>query len=330
MKWLALAIVVFTACGPMDDTKTKAEAPSARILLGAERSPDASHVAPGPPVGLPSAIEKRARWGHVFVPEGFWSSDGAYDLMIHFHGAPATVQSAFRRSQVNAVLYVMNLGDGPGRYEDRFQSAEAFNDLLASLQDVVTGLEIMDTPTVRQVALSSWSAGYAATRKILSHGELPDSLDAVLLADGLHAPFVDKRARKVDAPSMDPYVGFAQAAARGERFMSVAHSGVRTAGYASTSETSAYLIRALGLEVANGEFDSPATLRLTSIAGRGKFIIRGYEGNDEQAHAEHLKQIDATLWRGLRERWTSVTPPGKSTEQNLAPHRYAWRGANDD
>jgi hypothetical protein len=329
MKWLALALLVLAACGSMDDAKTETAAPSTRILVGAERSPDASQVAPGHPIGLPSAIEKRTRWGHVFVPEGFWSNDGAYDLMIHFHGAPATVESAFRRSQVNAVLYVMNLGDGPGRYEDRFQSAEALTELLASLQDVVAKLGIMDAPIVRHVALSSWSAGYAATRKILSH-ELPNSVDAVLLADGLHAPFLDKRARKVDAPSMDPYVDFAQAAARGERFMSVAHSGVRTASYASTSETSAYLTRALGLEVANGEFDSPATLRLTSIAGRGKFIIRGYEGNDEQAHAEHLKQIDATLWLGLRERWTSVALPETSTAQSREPNRYAWHSMNDN
>jgi hypothetical protein len=329
MKWLALTLLVLAACGSMDDAKTEISAPSTRILVGAERSPDASQSAPGSPVGLPSAIEKKTRWGHVFVPEGFWSDDGTYDLMIHFHGAPATVQAAFQRSQVNAVLYVMNLGDGPGRYEDRFRSAEALPNLLASLQDVVTELGIVDSPTVRHVALSSWSAGYAATRQILSH-ELPNSVDAVLLADGLHAPFVDKRARKVDAPSMDPYVNFAQAAARGEKFMSVAHSGVRTAGYASASETAAYMTRALGLEVANGEFDSPATLRLTSIAGRGKFIIRGYEGHDEEAHAEHLKQIDATLWRGLRERWTSVTISKESTQRRREPNRYAWHSVNDD
>ncbi len=328
MPWLALAILLLTACGTPDNTKTKTAAPSMRILVGAERSPDASLVPQEPSVGLPSAIEKRTRWGHVFVPEGFWSSDGTYDLVIHFHGAFPTVRSAFRRSQVNAVLYVMNLGDGPERYESRFQSAEALTDLLASLQEVVAELGVVHTPALRHVALSSWSAGYGATRKILSHGGQPDGVDAVFLADGLHAPFVDKRVRKVDAPSMGPYVTFAQAAARGERFMSVAHSEVRTAGYASTSETAAYLTRALGLEVATGEFDSPGTLRLTSIAARGTFVIRGYEGGDERAHAEHLKQIDTTVWRGLRERWTGVHRPETRSGESREPNRFAWHTGN--
>jgi hypothetical protein len=301
-----IALVVLIACGSQDEYSAETTGTSTRVLVeGRTSDAHAASVFTAPIAGLTSPIDKRTRSGHLFVPEGFWSEDGEYDLLIHFHGAPSTVKRAFQRSRVNAVFFVMNLGNGPEVYEERFRSPEAFSNLISSIQQVVLELGILDEPTLHRIALSSWSAGYGAIRRILAHNEAQD-VDSVFMADGPHAPLLNKADRTIDVPSMAPYVRFAQAAARGDRFMSIAYSAVRTSAYASTAETAEFLWLALGLEVAHGEFETPSELALTSIAGRGTFFLRGYEGGDEEAHAEHLKQIDGTLWWELRERWSPV------------------------
>lgn len=308
MKWQALALVALVmliACGSQEDPGSETVGSTRLLVEGRSSDAHAASVFTAPISGLSSPIDKRTRSGHLVVPEGFWSDHGEYDLLIHFHGAPSTVKRAFQRSRINAVFFVMNLGNGPEIYEDRFRSPEAFPNLISSIQQVVLELGIVEEPTLGRVALSSWSAGYGAVRKILSQSEWADDVDSVLMADGPHAPLLDKADRTIDVPSMAPYVRFAQAAARGDRFMSIAHSAVRTSAYASTAETAEFLSRALGLEVAHGEFETPSELALTSIGGRGAFYLRGYAGGDEEAHAEHLKQIDGTLWWELRERWSS-------------------------
>ena len=52
--------------------------------------------------------------GLLSIPPAFSSDDGAYDLLIHFHGNTALVEESISSTQLNAVLVQVNLGIGSG------------------------------------------------------------------------------------------------------------------------------------------------------------------------------------------------------------------------
>jgi hypothetical protein len=125
----------------------------------------------------------------VSLPRGCRTAQRAYDVLVHFHGAPTALEPAFERSDIDAVLTILNLGNGSGRYDSAFQPARALDDTLSRVNAVVRDLCPSASTQVRRVALSAWSAGYGAVFRILDRPEGMERVDAVLLADGLHAGF---------------------------------------------------------------------------------------------------------------------------------------------
>jgi hypothetical protein len=240
-----------------------------------------------------------------YLPGGCRSVSAPYDLVLHFHGAPPSVEASFERSGIDAALVVVNLGIGSGPYEDAFVMPGAFEQFLSRTQDVISEMCPTAAHSVKRIALSGWSAGYGAIWRILERNASDDRIDAVLLADGLHGGFDGPpRLRQVASPQMEPFAVFSEQAARGERLMAITHSAIVTEGYASTTETADYLISDNGLLRTRLHSQGPRSdMLLTSRVDSGCLHIEGYAGDGKAAHCDQLHALGDTLLPRLAARW---------------------------
>jgi hypothetical protein len=260
-----------------------------------------------PPIAIDTAPLRRVTHGGrvVFIPDGCASVKTSFDLVVHFHGAPPSLEPSFDRSGIEGVLAILNLGIGSGAYEDAFQAPAAFNDLLARVSDVVREMCPGAEAKVKRVALTGWSAGYGAVWRILDRQNSADRVDAVLLSDGMHVGFEPdkKRERVVNAAAMAPFTLFADRAVAGEKLFAITHSSIVTP-YASTTETSSFLLQQENIPRVTQNLPGPRpNMMLLSRGDRGAFHVLGYSGNDKPDHCDQLHAMGDTLFPYLRERW---------------------------
>lgn len=254
--------------------------------------------------------------GLLMVPPSFSSSDGQYDIVFHFHGNTELVAESFAR--VNAVLMIFNLGTGSAVYEQHFASPAVFGDILRRIRADLEkrGLE---NAQFRRIALSAWSAGYGSVHALLRHQEWVKSIDAVLLADGLHCGFGSDK--KVNLSLIKPFVRFAKLAYEHKKLFSIAHSEIAsTPTSAGPQETVDALLNWLHIrrlpfnqEPALPSFDAARKavadefwipLSPETKAEMGGFIVRGYGGQKEEHHMMHLIQISETVLPDLLSWWS--------------------------
>lgn len=226
----------------------------------------------------------------VYVPEG---CAGTYDVMLHFHGAHPYVKELLEKAQLRAVVAVFNAGNGAERYGQAFQPSGTLSSLLRQVAAAVTPLCDGQAAKPGRVALSAWSAGYAAAEKLVSRPEDRARVDAILLADGLHAGFTDPRRRLFAPNALQAFRDWGELAKRGEKLFAITHSSIATDGYASTTECSKLLLEALNV---------PPEGRFVS-GQQGAFSIEGSTGEDKAAHIAQFRRMDATLLSKLRVRW---------------------------
>jgi hypothetical protein len=245
----------------------------------------------------------------VSLPNGCRAVERPFDLLVHFHGAPTALEPAFERSKNDGVLAVLNLGTGSGRYDEAFQFAGAFDALLARTTAVVRDLCPGSKGTVRRVALSAWSAGYGSVFRILEKPDTAARVDAVLLADGLHAGFEYGRRneRRPASIQMAPFVAFADEAVAGRKLFALTHSSIGTP-YASTTETANFLLSQLAVERQAASLPAfRPGMSARSRADSESFHVLGFNGSNEAAHCDHLHAFGETLLPYLQARWS--TPP---------------------
>jgi hypothetical protein len=266
-------------------------------------APSASATPPTEGLGLPRSVQVTTLVGTVYLPRGFRAHDGAFDLVVHFHGTPPTVEASVDRAKLDAAFLIVNLGIGSGAYENTYDAPGYFDRAIEIAKTAVEKNAGVESPRIRRLALSAWSAGYGAVARLLGHADIADRVDAVLLADGMHAGYVDERAHIIADAKMAPFVSFAQRAAQGDRLMGVTHSSIRTSGYASTTETAHYLVQHAGAEELASHQTGPRGMVMTTTADKANLHVRGFEGEDKAAHCDHLFGIGETLFPMLRDRW---------------------------
>lgn len=245
----------------------------------------------------------------VSLPNGCRSVSKPFDLLVHFHGAPTAVEPAFERADIDGVLAILNLGTGSGRYDEAFQYAGAFDALLARTAAVVRELCPGATATPRRIGLSAWSAGYGSVFRILERPATAARVDAVLLADGLHAGFEygQRRERRPANAQMAPFVAFADDAVAGKKLFALTHSSIGTP-YASTTETANFLLSEVHVERQAASLPPfRPGMSARSRADQQSFHVLGFNGANEAAHCDHLHAFGDTLLPYLKQRWT--TPP---------------------
>jgi hypothetical protein len=266
---------------------------------------------------------KHVRFGHgmLFVPPNFESVDGHFDLLIHYHGNVQLIEDSVVAAKLNALVLIINLGDGSGRYSEPLRNPRAFDTLLDGIEDRAAELGLK-APRIRRLALSAWSAGYGAVYFILNSRSRLDRIDAVLLMDGMHGSFVAGSNTQVHPISLEPFVRFGRRAMANEKLMVVTHSAIQTVGYPDSTRSASALLVTLGvarqavdpvqasppeveLPVAKKSFPTGEyrTLRVITEAHRGDLHVYGCSGGGKGDHIAHLAQMSVTVLPPLVARW---------------------------
>ncbi len=301
---------------------------SAMMLASAIGSPSIAR-AEGPDLVTPdlATIDHRAavtpavesaRGKHVFfgccmmyVPKNFKPINDSYDVVLFFHGRPQIVEDTIDEANVNAIVVSVNFGISSSAYSGQYQYQGSFEQLLASVDKNVakTGMRGL---TRNRIALTGWSAGFAAVGAILS--KWSDQIDAVVLADGFHEMYGPTG--DVYRDGLQKYARFAERAMRGDALFAMTHSSIRTIGYASTTKATHTLLDMIGLEKNRHEGVGPRGMQLVYETHSGNFHVTGYEGMREPDHIDHFKGLGQSLWPYLRTRWET-----KVTTSDAVAHR---------
>ncbi len=206
-------------------------------------------------------------------------------MVFHFHFSDAARRTiVFAAPEV--VIAGLDLGEGSRVYGAALSDPRAFTGMLADVEATLRESTGDPEAQVGRVALSSWSAGFAATTRILKHHAA--RVDAVFFLDSLYAPYEkdadgELRVGAVYAPALSSVLAFARRAALGEATLFVSTSDAPTTGYASTKEVAAWLLGRLGARLPDGgRLDAPARL------DRGEVHVRVHGGNSAAAHCLHL------------------------------------------
>jgi hypothetical protein len=249
---------------------------------------------PSPPVAAAVSFKQTSTYNGapVFVPEG---CSGAYDVLLHFHGAYPYVKELVEKAKLNAVVAVFNAGNGAEKYAQAYGAGGTLTSLLRQIEMAAAPV-CGDSAKPRRIALSGWSAGYAGVEKLLVHEEDRARVDVALLADGLHAGFTDRYKRTLAPNALQAFRDFGELAKQKQKLFAITHSSIMTDGYGSTTECSRFLMKAI-----NVPCDDPL------VSGEsGYFSVEGFTGDDRQAHIVQFRQMDTTLLSKLRERWQAA------------------------
>ncbi len=244
--------------------------------------------------------------GWVFIPKkGGHTGDMGFDVLVHFHGFQA-VRKSIVGLPTGVVLAGFELGTSSGAYADKV-SPLLFESIRASITTALRAQTKDDRAHIRHLALTAWSAGYAAVNRILRGGD--QGIDAVVLLDGLHTGYLNptpEEPQPLDVASLEPILAFAERAAAGEKIFFFTHSEVGTNTYASTTKTANLLLSRLKLAPTPGP-PTKDPYGLTSFVQQKGLYVRGYGGANEAAHCDQVRFMRDAVHEVLEPAWG--TPP---------------------
>jgi len=260
-------------------------------------------VPPGQPPGIAFTIDSvLPRPVDVFIPERPALSDGAPEertLLVHLLGAAYVPMRAAASARDGYVVAAVNLGAGSAAYERPLSDSATWPALLRRVREetrVRTGGRVR----IGRVVVSAFSAGYGGVRALLSDERIAATLDAVILLDGLHTSYVPERTVLAEGGALDtaklaPFLRYARRAETGEVRMLITHSEIFPGTFASTTETTDWLIASLGLTRMPVLAWGPGGMQQLSEVRRGRLTILGFAGNTGPDHIDHLHGLGAFL-----------------------------------
>ena len=248
-----------------------------------------------PDRGMGDYVEKHGLplGARLFVRNAAVDAEGDYALLVHFHGGEAAKKLLLPQNR-NLIIAVLDRGNGSSAYEPTFSSRKAWDDFLGVGDRLVT--EQIGRPAhASRIYVSSWSAGYKAVEDVLRVAGDDTSLRGLVLLDSLHASYLEGKP-KLEHGQLETFVAAARRATTDASFFfTMVHSEIKPAGYASTTETAAYVLSELGLEADVVREGGRDQLPQTSVAHQGRLSVRGYTGNDPSAHCAQLSLLPAIL-----------------------------------
>lgn len=234
----------------------------------------------------------------LFIPSDYQSRGAVADLIVHFHGDPATFRNNAKYARLNAIIVTVNYGGLSSAYQTPFQNDTGlFNSLLSEAQAKVRAEpDFADNLVFDRLAVSSFSAGYGAVREVLKQQAYYNAIDMILAADTIHAGFVSFPGNLALVSSqMTDWRRFASDAAAGNKTFLVTHSQVDPVTYASTTLTANDLIGHVGAAAQPYNVNGLGTLNFYRRAQTGGFMVLGATGADADSHLEHLRYIGEFL-----------------------------------
>ena len=237
------------------------------------------------PVGRREQLEL----GTLFIPAKL-KLKATTPLLIHFHGGTWLPEVAATR--VNTAAISIQVGSGSGVYAKAFSDPQRFGNLLREAE-AKAGVKFSP------LTLSGWSAGYGAIREILKAPENYLRVDRVLLIDGLHTGYVSGKPgpqeSQLETEPLEIFVKFARDAVAGKKRMMITHSEIFPGTFASTTETTEYLINQLGAKRKTVVKWGPMQTQILSEVKAGKFLLLGFAGNSAPDHVDQLHSLSEYL-----------------------------------
>jgi hypothetical protein len=277
-----------------------------------------NRVAPRAKIGVSTSPDDgayRARSGRaeLFLPPWFEADGGTYDVVLHFHGMARLQEANVIAAKLNAAVVSVNLGVVSARYGSSFRSPQAFEALLTKTQRLVAASGRAKGAKIGRIALSAWSAGFESVGAILKHDANRGRIDAVFLADGLHAAYTDSKKRLIEERSLAKYARLGEEAMRGEKLFVLTHSSIPTYGYATVSETVGTVLRLTSVEKAAPPSSSPRNMQAIYQVHRGDFHVTGFEGTGVSDHIDHIRAMGETMYPLLAARWGRARKAAEAT-----------------
>ncbi len=219
------------------------------------------------------------------------------DLLIHFHGLSYVPKHAVYKSEPPLLLAIVNLGSGSSVYEKAFQNKSTFPRLVEKIAQTASERKMTAIKPSR-VYLSSFSAGYGAVRAILKHHI--SAVDGVVLLDGLHTDYVPSRrvlaqGGTLNEENLKDFIQYARLAMENKKRFLITHSEIFPGTYASTTETTDYLIRSLGLQRHPILKWGPVGMQMLTETRAGDLTILGFAGNSAPDHVDHFHGLPVFL-----------------------------------
>jgi hypothetical protein len=243
---------------------------------------------------------------HIFVPGDVAPSEGT-TLLVHFHGAAFIAEQAATAADRDYIVAVVNAGAGSSAYERLFADPTVFDSLLAAVGRTVQAASTAgvyvgtradqtdraDGTAFGRVVISAFSAGHGAVRALLRVPRHFARIDGALLLDGIHTSYVPAGTVLHDGGSLDhaalePYTRLARAAMDGDKRVLITHSEVFPGTFASTTETTDYLLAAIRLERTAVLQWGPVGMQQLAEVRAGRLLVMGFAGNSAPDHMDHL------------------------------------------
>ena len=271
---------------PMVEHSRAHERIEPRELAGAKRT------FPGP---LAKPVE-------LFIPAGTSHAD-ALHLVVHFHGSAFIPEYAVSQLGGDHIVAVVNLAPGSSVYDRTFSDPAVFDSLLARITREIS-VALNRAATFTDITLVGFSAGHGAIRAILRDSAHVDRVNAVLLLDGLHTSYVPEntvveKGGTLDEGNLGVFLRLARMAMRGDKRFLITHSEIFPGSFASTTETTDYLVQALGLRRTSVLRWGPGGMQQLSEVKAGRFEIEGFAGNAGPDHTDQFQGMPEFL-RQLR------------------------------
>jgi len=138
-------------------------------------------------------------------------------------------------------------------------------------------------------------------REILKTPENYARVDRALLIDGLHTGYIGGKPgpqeSELETDKLEIFLQFARDAVAGRKQMIITHSEIFPGTFASTTETSDWLLRQLGIKRRAVAQWGPMDTQQLSEVRVGKFMLVGYAGNSAPDHVDQLHSLpDYLRW----------------------------------
>ncbi len=226
----------------------------------------------------------RTPLGVLVVPPG--SKPGQrLRLVIHFHGAPWLVEQSVRQASPKAAVLAVQVGSGSRVYDEAVRDPATLPAVLSALGR-----------PLERLYLSGFSAGYGAIRAILRQPDNAARVDGVLLLDGIHSDYAEpKENRHAEPADLDAFLTFARAAQAKQKRLAILHSEIFPGSYASTTETTDWLLAQLGLRRKAVLRWGPLGMQVVSDTRAGRLRVLGFAGNSAPDHVDMLHALSWAL-----------------------------------
>ena len=234
----------------------------------------------------PRGRREKLDLGTLFLPAGPKTTT----ILFFFHGGtwlPEVAGAANRMAVVS-----VQAGSGSGAYTRLFTDEARFPALLKEAESKA-GVRFT------RVILGGWSAGCGAIRQILRSAAAYARTSAVVAIDGIHTDYEEGKPgpleSKLGPENLDIWVKVARDAIAGRKRVLITHSEIFPGTFASTTETTDYLVRELDLKLRPVLKWGPMGTQQLSEVRAGRFLLMGFAGNAAPDHVDQLHSLPAYL-----------------------------------